>query len=60
MEINSKFGLREKVYLVTDPDNELYLITSIIVDTQGIMYTLRSNGKSVTVYDFEISREKQY
>jgi hypothetical protein len=60
MEIKNKFNLKEEVYLVTDPDQELYLVTSIIVDIQGLMYTLRSSGKSVTVYDFEISNTKKY
>jgi hypothetical protein len=60
MEIRNKFNIGEEVYLITDRDNELWLIVSIIIDKQGLMYGVRSNGKNLTLYDFEISTDKQY
>ena len=60
MEIRTKFNIKDIVYLITDEDQKEYFVTSIIIDSQGIMYTLRSGTTSITVYDFEISLNKRY
>lgn len=60
MEIKNKFDLKEIVYLKTDEDQKEWLVCSIIVDHQGVMYGIRSSNINATVYDFELSSTRRY
>ena len=60
LEINVDFNLEEEVYLKTDPEQDMYLVTSITIDSQGLMYTVSNSTQKYTGYDFEISRNKKY
>jgi len=59
MTINNKFKLGETVYLKTDPDQYLRIITAILITADGgILYKLAINMNEQFHYEIEIQREK--
>ena len=61
LKINPKFLPKDIVYLVTDSDQRKWLVNNIIYNgTDELMYTISSNGESIEVYDYEISKDKDY
>lgn len=54
-----KFNLGDIVYLLTDKDNEPYMIVSYTITLDGgKYYTLASNGSNINVYELEFSKNK--
>lgn len=57
--IDNKFELGEKVYLVTDKEQLLRMITGIkLCADQGVLYDLMCGTLVSCHYDIEIQREK--
>jgi hypothetical protein len=58
MIVDNKFNLKEKVYLITDPDQRKRIITAIQININGVIYCLTHNTNESWHYAEEISREK--
>lgn len=58
IKITVKFQIGEIVYLVTDLDQRPFIVTSIIIESKCIKYTIgHSSNVEVICFDFEISRD---
>jgi hypothetical protein len=57
MKIENKYNLGDEVYLKTDPDQYLRIVTGISIRQVGILYELSCAEDTSTHYDFEISRD---
>jgi hypothetical protein len=58
MVIDNKYEIGEDVYLKTDLDQQLRIVTAIHVHPSGqIIYVLAYGTMASEHYDFEISRE---
>jgi hypothetical protein len=58
MVIDNKYELSEEVYLKTDLDQQVRIVTAIHVHPSGqIIYVLACGTMASEHYDFEISRE---
>ena len=61
MTIKTKYDFEQEVYLRTDADQQLHVITEIIVKPGNlILYELTCGHEASTHYEFEISTEKSY
>lgn len=59
MIINNKYSLTQKVFLVTDGEQQERMITSIqVTGDGGIMYQLSCGTSTSWHYDGEISEDK--
>jgi hypothetical protein len=58
MNIKNTFNLKQKVYLITDPDQLLRRVKEIRVNCQGIKYLLVSGTEESEHYGFEMSDKK--
>ena len=58
MILSNKFQIRDKVYLVTDIDQKIRLITGLLVRDNSILYEVACGSETRWVCDFEISYEK--
>lgn len=58
MIIDNKFNIRQRVFLVTDPEQQERIVVSFIVKDCGISYNLCCGSQDSWHYDFEISEEK--
>lgn len=58
MVIEEAFELGELVYLKTDPEQYLRVITGIIVRPGTLLYYLSCEGEETIHYNIEITREK--
>lgn len=60
MVIDNKFDLGQSVYLKTDEEQLIRLVTGIQITTEGIIYRLINSTTETWHYDFEITKEKNY
>ena len=58
MTIDNKYNIGELVYLVTDIDQDLRIITAIKIEANSIMYEVSCGASSCIANDYEISKEK--
>lgn len=59
MVIDNKYGFGQEVYLKTDTDQKLRIITGMLLRPNGLVsYELSCGIDSRWHYDFEISTEK--
>ena len=58
MTITSKFDFGQKVYLKTDTDQSVRIVTSFECRPTGIIYQLSCGSSHSWHYEFEISEEK--
>jgi hypothetical protein len=58
MNIKNQFDLKQKVYLITDPDQDRRLVKAIIVTAQGIKYLLVCGTEESEHFAFEMSAKK--
>ena len=59
MLIDNKYDIGDIVYLKTDEDQSMRIITSITVCINSLIYSLSLASQETQHYDFEISKEKQ-
>jgi hypothetical protein len=58
MNIANEFDLGEMVYLRTDPDQNMLVVTTIAISPGGLLYKLAIGTNESWHYGIEISREK--
>lgn len=58
MVIDNRYEIGDMVYLVTDPDQLLRIVTSLRVTKCDIIYTLSCGPSNCDAYDYEMSAEK--
>lgn len=59
MIVNNKYEFGDLLYLKTDTDQELAIITGIKLTPIGnVIYTVSKGSRSSEHYDFELSAEK--
>lgn len=58
MVIDTKFNIKDIVYLVTDSEQRERIVTCIVVKENSIMYELVSGTESTWHNDFEITVNK--
>lgn len=56
--INTEYDIGEKVYLITDVDQKVRIVTAIKITLNGLIYGLSCDTTECYHYDIEISREK--
>lgn len=60
MTIKNEYELKQLVYLTTDPEQYLRVITCILITVQGIKYTLSCGAEESDHFAFEISKTKNH
>ena len=60
MVIDNKFNFEEVVYLITDVDQNLRIITGIQITKDSIIYRLACGITESWHYDFEIVKDKNF
>jgi hypothetical protein len=58
MHINNEYELGDIVYLRTDPDQNILVVTGILVTAGGLLYKLAIGTSESVHYGLELSREK--
>lgn len=58
MLLESKYIVGQKLYLITDRDQLLRIVTGILFRLSGIQYELACGSASSWHYDFEVSETK--
>ena len=56
--INTEYDIGDKVYLITDVDQKVRIITAIKITPNSLLYSLSCDTTECYHYDIEISREK--
>jgi len=54
------YRIGDEVYLITDQEQKVRLITGILQRKTGIVYYLSQGTDETNHYDFEISKEKTH
>ena len=58
--IKSKYRIGDIVYLVTDEDQKLYLITALIIEPKTVKYRIANGAnREIECCDFEITETKK-
>jgi len=60
MKIDNKFELEEIVFLITDSEQCLRIVTGIQVNKDSLIYRLNCGVSESWHYDYEISSNKNY
>jgi hypothetical protein len=60
MKIDNKFELEEIVFLITDSEQCLRIVTSIQISQSQLLYRLACGVSESWHYEFEIATEKNY
>lgn len=55
-----KYNLKDYVYLTTDPDQLIRVVTGICIRENSITYEITSGTVSTWHYEFEITTNKNY
>lgn len=58
IKVQNEFDVKQRVYLVTDPDQNVCIVTAIIVLDKEVMYRVTSFEGEDDYYAFEISADK--
>lgn len=60
MIVNNQFDFGDLVYFLTDPDQQGWYVTGIMIDVgETRQYRLSCGMEACTAYEFEITKEKQ-
>lgn len=60
MKINNKFELGQAVFLITDTDQRVRMVTCIKISLTGILYYLACGTEETQHYENEIAEDKKY
>jgi len=60
MNIDNKFEIEEVVFLITDNEQSLRIVTAIQVSKRQLLYRLVCGTSESWHYEFEISSNKNY
>ena len=58
ININAKFNIGDFVYVITDKDQEIRIITGITIRENAIQYGVSLNASESWFYGFELSKDK--
>jgi hypothetical protein len=58
MRIENKFNIGDHVYIITDTQQDLGIITSIMITQGDLIYFVSRDNAIDRFYDFELSLEK--
>lgn len=58
MTINNKYNIGDRVYLVTDKEQMLFMVVEIYISSGAIAYKLVSGVYDYIAYEMEISAER--
>ena len=58
MEYESKYGLGQLVYLITDDEQKERMVTGVKFNLNGHVYTLQKGTEESYHYEQEISKDK--
>lgn len=58
MKIENKFNIGDHVYIITDIEQQLGVITSIMVTQGDLVYFVSRDNITDRFYDFELSLEE--
>ena len=59
MEINNKYKIEEVVFLITDTEQEMRIITGIQITKNGLLYRLACGISDSWHYEYEIATTKK-
>lgn len=57
-EFSSKYGLGDFVYIITDVAQDKYIVTGVFFTPIGVTYTIACGVNTHSLYEMEISSEK--
>jgi hypothetical protein len=60
MKIDNKFELEQSVFLITDTDQLLRIVTGIQIYKNGLLYRLAAGVSESWHYDYEIATTKNF
>lgn len=60
MKIDNKFNLEEVVFLITDEEQLMRIITGIQVYKNGLLYRLACGTSESWHYEYEIATDKNF
>lgn len=60
MTIDNKFEIEDLVFLITDTEQKIRIVTGIQINKNGILYRLAEGKEDSWHYDFEIATDKNY
>lgn len=58
MQIKTKYSIGNFVYVNTDPNQNHFLITGILIRPDSILYYLTYDSSEILVYEMEITLDK--
>jgi hypothetical protein len=58
MTINNKFDIGDHVYILTDKEQDMGIITGILINPRDIVYFVSRDSDVNRFYDFELSKDE--
>lgn len=58
MTINNKFDIGDHVYVITDKEQDMGIITSILINPRDIVYFVSRDRDEGRFFDFELSKDE--
>jgi hypothetical protein len=58
MTINNKFDIGDHVYVITDKEQDMGIITGILINPRDIVYFVSRDSDVDRFYDFELSKDE--
>ena len=58
MTINNKFDIGDHVYVITDKEQDMGIITGILINPRDIVYFVSRDSDVNRFYDFELSKDE--
>jgi hypothetical protein len=58
MTINNKFDIGDHVYIITDKEQDMGIITGILINPRDIVYFVSRDSDVNRFYDFELSKDE--
>ena len=58
MKINNAYNIWDRVYMITDPNQNRGMITGICVQPTGHFYQVTVGGDTYDCFEMELSKEK--
>ena len=60
MNINNKFKLQQCVFLITDTEQLIRIVTGIQISNNGLLYRLACGVTDSWHFEYEIAEQKNY
>ena len=56
--IETKFNIKDRVYVITDPNQDLGIVTRIIISVSEVVYEVSRDSRVNAFWEFELTKEK--